>query len=77
MHLLRGIANSNPPFTPHGLIQGAKQAYSHNDVIGLFKNPSSHRQVTYSDPTVASEVILLGDLLLRMLDTTAARLGTS
>lgn len=36
--------------------------------IGVFKNPSSHRQVEFEDPTEASEVILLADLLLRMLD---------
>jgi uncharacterized protein (TIGR02391 family) len=36
--------------------------------IGVFKNPSSHRQVDYSDPTLASEVVLLADLLLRLLD---------
>jgi uncharacterized protein (TIGR02391 family) len=37
--------------------------------IGVFKNPPSHRQVDYSDPTLASEVVLLADLLLRILDT--------
>lgn len=37
--------------------------------IGVFKNPVSHRQVDYDDPTLASEVILLADLLLRMLDS--------
>lgn len=36
--------------------------------IGVFKNPVSHRQVDYDDPTLASEVILLADLLLRLLD---------
>jgi uncharacterized protein (TIGR02391 family) len=36
--------------------------------IGLFKNPSSHREVDYSDPVVATEIILLADLLLRLLD---------
>ncbi len=36
--------------------------------IGMFKNPSSHRQVDFDDPTLASEVILLADLLLRLLD---------
>ncbi|GAC1526343.1 MAG: hypothetical protein NVS2B6_13820 [Thermoleophilaceae bacterium] len=36
--------------------------------IGMFKNPSSHRQVDFGDPTLASEVILLADLLLRLLD---------
>jgi uncharacterized protein (TIGR02391 family) len=40
--------------------------------IGVFKNPPSHRQVDYADPTLASEVVLLADLLLRLLDTRAA-----
>lgn len=35
--------------------------------IGLFKNPSSHRRVSYDDATLAAEVILLADLLLRVL----------
>ena len=43
--------------------------------IGVFKNPSSHRQVEYDDPTAASEVVLLADLLLRLLDGLAERLG--
>jgi hypothetical protein len=42
--------------------------------IGVFKNPPSHRQVNYQDPTQAAEVILLADLLLRMLDEVEARL---
>ena len=36
--------------------------------IAVFKNPPSHRQVNYEDPTEAAEVILLADLLLRMLE---------
>jgi uncharacterized protein (TIGR02391 family) len=36
--------------------------------IGVFKNPSSHREVNFDDPTYASEVVLFADLLLRMLD---------
>lgn len=36
--------------------------------IGVFKNPSSHRKVEYDDPVLASEVVLLADLLLRLLD---------
>lgn len=43
--------------------------------IGTFKNPPSHRQVNYADPTEASEVVLLADLLMRILDRTAARLS--
>ena len=42
--------------------------------IGVFKNPTSHRQVDYKDRTQAAEVILLADLLLRMLDDIAERL---
>jgi uncharacterized protein (TIGR02391 family) len=41
--------------------------------IGLFKNPTSHRPVNYDDPTLASEVILLADLLLRLLDQVEGR----
>lgn len=43
--------------------------------IGVFKNPSSHRPIDYDDPTLASEVVLLADLLLRLLDRTEQRLG--
>ncbi|MDQ3764449.1 MAG: TIGR02391 family protein [Actinomycetota bacterium] len=42
--------------------------------IGLFKNPTSHRAVSYDDPVMASEVILLANLLLRLLDRVEARL---
>jgi len=37
--------------------------------IGVFKNPSSHRQVEFDDPTIAAEVVLFADLLMRMLDS--------
>lgn len=40
--------------------------------LGVFKNPSSHRQVEFEDPTLASEVILFADLLLRLLEQRAA-----
>jgi hypothetical protein len=43
--------------------------------IGLFKNRSSHRAVDYDDPTLAAEVILLADLLLRMLNERLERRG--
>jgi uncharacterized protein (TIGR02391 family) len=42
--------------------------------IGLFKNPSSHRQVDFGDPVIASEIALFADLLLRMLDAAAKRI---
>jgi len=40
--------------------------------LGTFKNPSSHREVDYGDITFASEVVLLADLLLRLLDRSPA-----
>lgn len=41
--------------------------------IGMFKNPTSHRAVKYEDPAVASDAVLLADLLLRLLDGVEAR----
>jgi len=41
--------------------------------LGVFKNPTSHREVEFDDPTFASEVVLFADLLLRMLDRLDAR----
>ena len=42
--------------------------------IGLFKNPTSHCAVDYDDPIVASEMVLLADLLLKLLDQVEDRL---
>jgi uncharacterized protein (TIGR02391 family) len=39
--------------------------------IALFKNPPSHRQIDYKNPTEAAEVVLLADLLLRLLERRA------
>lgn len=36
--------------------------------IGVFKNPTSHRVVTFADPAEAAEVVGLASLLLRILD---------
>lgn len=41
--------------------------------IGTFKNPPSHRQVDYTDPIEASEVVFLADLLMRLLDRAESR----
>ena len=51
---------------------GIRELFS--GAIATFKNPSSHRQVNYNDPTEASEVVLFADLLMRLLDRYAERL---
>jgi uncharacterized protein (TIGR02391 family) len=45
--------------------------------IGLFKNPTSHRPVDYDDPTLAAEVVLFADLLLRLLDRVEQRMASA
>ena len=59
------------PLTDHTHEGGERQARSDlfSGAIGSFKNPTSHRSVTYTDPTEASEVVLLADLLMRILDS--------
>lgn len=56
---------------------GEKQARSDlfAGTIGSFNNPNSHRQVYYNDPNEASEVVLLADLLMRLLDAIEKRLN--
>jgi uncharacterized protein (TIGR02391 family) len=45
--------------------------------IGLFKNPSSHRQVDFEDPVEAAEAVILADLLLRILQRRVLLASTS
>jgi uncharacterized protein (TIGR02391 family) len=35
--------------------------------LGLFKNPSSHRHVPFTDPIEAADVLVLADLLMRLV----------
>ncbi len=72
-----GVPLMRKAFRPHGgkltnqkLDAGEQEAIANlfAGAIGAFKNPSSHRQVDYSDVTTAAESILFADLLLRILD---------
>lgn len=74
---LIGVPLMRQAFSPKGgpladpSLEGGEQQATMDlfaGAIGAFKNPSSHRQVDYGDATVASEAVLLADLLLRMLD---------
>jgi uncharacterized protein (TIGR02391 family) len=73
-----GVKLMRQAFKPGGPLADAQVEAGEQDAlsslfagaIGLFKNPSSHRTVTYDDPAVAAEAVLLADLLLRLLQRT-------
>ncbi len=67
---MKSAFGTDGPLTDETAERGEQQARMalYWGAIGMFKNPSSHRQVDFDDPIIASEVILLADLLLRLLD---------
>lgn len=67
------------PLTDTAQVGSEQQATSDlfAGAIGVFKNPSSHRQVSFDAATTASEIVFLADLLLRMLDGVERRLEGS
>jgi uncharacterized protein (TIGR02391 family) len=75
-----GVALMKQAFGEKGRLRNAERDSGEQDAmmalywgaIGVFKNPSSHRPVEFNDPTLASEVVLLADLLLRLLEETGA-----
>lgn len=44
--------------------------------IGYFKNPASHRRVTYADPIEVADIIRLADLMLRIVRSPAPSVET-
>jgi uncharacterized protein (TIGR02391 family) len=53
-------------FRPKAEREGVQSLY--RGAMSVFKNPTSHRSVEFSNPVEAAEMVLLADLLLRMLD---------
>ena len=65
----------NGKITNKGLAASERQAMSDlfAGVIGLFKNPSSHRDVDWEDPKECAELIYLANHLLRIVDRNSQR----
>jgi uncharacterized protein (TIGR02391 family) len=68
--LIQQALGEDGPFWDSSLDRGEQIARMNlfAGALGYFKNPTSHREVTYDNPAEASEVIMLADLLLRILD---------
>ncbi len=60
----------NGPLTDNTQESGERQAISNlfAGAIGCFKNPSSHRDVDFSDPVEVVELIMLADRLIRIAE---------
>ncbi len=78
VRLMQAAFGDTGPLTDPALESGEQMATRALfwGAIGVFKNPSSHRQVKFNDPTEAAEVVLFADLLLRLLDRTEGRMKT-
>lgn len=76
--LMRKAFNpSDGVLTDPGAEGGEKQASMDlfAGAIGSFKNPASHRSVTFDDPIEAAEAIQLADVLLRIVHRAERRRG--
>lgn len=58
------------PLTDNTQVLGERQAVSDlfAGAIGSFKNPSSHRDVDFTDPAEVAELIMLADQLIRIAE---------
>ena len=65
------------PLADQGLPEAERRAMLalFSGAVGLFKNPSSHRHVTLTNPHEAAEMISFASLLLRIVDSRMAANG--
>ena len=80
---LLGVKLMNKAFGPNGKLideeqdpgeqEGTRAVYA--GLIGVFKNPGSHRHFEPDDPVQAAGIIRMADLLLRMLDDRVGQNG--
>jgi uncharacterized protein (TIGR02391 family) len=70
VNLMKRAFGNDGPLTDSSADPGEQQAMMALfwGAIGMFKNPSSHREVDLDDPTEASEIVLLADLLMRIIE---------
>lgn len=66
----RAFNADNGPLTDQDAEGGERQGMSDlfAGAFAVFKNPTSHRVVTFDDPAEAADVVSLASLLLRILD---------
>ena len=66
----KAFNDSNGKLTDMGAVISERQAMRDLFVgsIGLFKNPSSHREVNYNEPSEVAELILFANYLLRLVE---------
>jgi uncharacterized protein (TIGR02391 family) len=74
VRLMQTAFGTGGPLEDQSIESGEREARRNlfAGAIGTIKNPTSHREVRYDDPTEASEAVLLADLLMRILDRVAS-----
>jgi uncharacterized protein (TIGR02391 family) len=71
--LMREAFGEDGKLRASGVDEGELDARSHlfAGAMGVFKNPTSHREVDINDPIEAAEAVLFADLLMRLVDRIA------